>query len=99
MPTGDGTYFYLVARHSGKCLTVDLSDEGTGQRTNQFHCVGADTQMWRRAYQTQDNYLLVVRATGKVLSLDTRGGLGNGQPILTWPHEYGSNQLWSFSHV
>jgi hypothetical protein len=44
-------YFQLVAKHSGKCLDVDISraPDGNGTKVQQWECLGARqaNQLWR----------------------------------------------------
>ncbi|MEV6776563.1 RICIN domain-containing protein [Streptomyces syringium] len=101
VPMGDGTYYYVVAQHSGKCLTVDTSHPNGdfGGDVNQWQCLGQNNQMWRKAYVGNNAYNLVARHNGKCLDLDTRGGLGNGATIHNWSCGFGTNQLWQLDHV
>ncbi len=94
--TGDPGYFYLVAGHSGKCLTVDISnaDGDFGGDVVQYQCLGADTQMWSKTLQN-GFWIFTVKNNGKVLDLDTRNGVGDGANIHNWAWHNGTNQLWS----
>ncbi|MEU7647254.1 RICIN domain-containing protein [Streptomyces huasconensis] len=38
---------YVVARHSGKCLTVRGASHANNAVVNQYRCVGAKNQQWR----------------------------------------------------
>ncbi|WP_409239638.1 RICIN domain-containing protein [Streptomyces sp. PA5.6] len=38
---------YVVARHSGKCLTVRGASHANNAVVNQYRCVGAKNQRWR----------------------------------------------------
>jgi hypothetical protein len=96
-PIGDGSgYNYLVAVHSGKCLTVDISNANGdfGGDVVQDQCLGTATQMWRQ--DSLNNFkFLVLKYNNKCLDLDTRGGTGDGAVIHNWTCHNGNNQLWT----
>lgn len=102
-PSGDGSTYYVTARHSGKCLDVT---GGTGSTANgipvqQWKCLGygQSNQRWR-LYPSADGGMtiyLVAANSGKCL--DVTGGTGalaDGVGVQQWQClGYGqSNQRW-----
>ena len=46
MPTFNGGYYEIEARHSGKCLDVAWASLADSEHVNQFTCKGSFNQQW-----------------------------------------------------
>ncbi|MFF4173575.1 RICIN domain-containing protein [Streptomyces sp. NPDC001744] len=90
----DGGIWYLVAKHSGKCLTVNGASQSKGAAVNQYDCVRRANQRWRVLYTGTDGLAyLVAEHSGKCM--DAQGGSGSkGTKIIQWDCNGRRNQTF-----
>lgn len=93
-----GTYYEIVARHSGKCLEVYAGSTDNGAGMVQWDCWGGANQQWHLV-GTGDGFLRIIpRPSGK--ALDVAGGsYDNGAGIIQWDYFSGANQQWQLIDV
>jgi len=88
-----GSYYKLIAKHSGKCLDVSGISKDNGAAIIQWDWWGGDNQQW--FIQKLDNgyYKLIAKHSGKCL--DVSGiSKDNGAAIIQWDWWGGDNQQW-----
>jgi hypothetical protein len=93
-------YYYLVAQHDQKCLTVNTNNANGDflGDVNQWQCLGQANQMWHVIGGPNGTVQLQLKDKNGCLSLDTRGGTGNGQPLLNWAcNQANSTELWQLA--
>ncbi len=100
VPPTSGRMYYLVAKHSGRCLDVQGGPAATqnGVPLQQWGCWGGDNQKWQITAGPQGTYEIAAKSSGK--AVDVTGGvssLGNGIPIQQWTFVGGANQLWKLT--
>lgn len=88
-----GTYYEIVARHTGKCLDVSAVSYDNGAAVHQWDCVGGANQQWQLVNNGDGYYRIVARHSGK--ALDVSGGLfDNGAAVVQWDYVGAANQQW-----
>ncbi|MBV7329321.1 RICIN domain-containing protein [Chloroflexi bacterium TSY] len=89
-----GDYFQIVAKHSEKCLDVDVSDSDTNGMSNgtlvqQWDCLGQDqeNQLWS-LISVGDYFQIVAKHSEKCLDVDISNsdtnGMIDGTPVQQW---------------
>lgn len=97
-PPASGSYFEIVARHSGKCLDVSGVSSANGANVIQWDCHGGTNQQWQRVTVGGGYERLVARHSGKVL--DVSGiSTANFAAIHQWDYAGGANQQWLVESV
>ncbi|MDJ1137506.1 RICIN domain-containing protein [Streptomyces iconiensis] len=90
---GKDNIYYIVNKHSGKCLTVKGASKAENAPVNQYRCVSAKNQMWvvhRHAGITRryENY-----NSHKALSYNGRAAKGAGLVQRSYVNDL-DHQLW-----
>ena len=94
------TYNAIFAKHSGKCLDVDISKIGmdNGARVQQWDYWGGDNQLWELEPVGDNYFKITAKHSGKCL--DVSGiGMDNGAYIHQWDYWGGDNQKWKLEPV
>lgn len=88
--TGDGSSYYVTARHSGKCLDVagGVGATANGIGVQQWQCLGyhQENQRWR-LYSADGGMTIYLIAVHSGKCLDVTGGTGatdNGIRVQQW---------------
>jgi hypothetical protein len=90
-------YFEIVAKHSGKCLDMDVARGGrsNGDGVQQWTCLGNANQRWQFVPTDDGHFRIVTAFSGKVLDIDNAGGIWvNGARAQQWDYLGGDNQKW-----
>jgi hypothetical protein len=88
-----GQWYKLVAKHSGKCLTVDGGSTFDGAITEQQTDSGSTAQQWRIDALADGSYTLTARCSGKVLDV-SGASLLDGAYVTQYVSHGGLNQRW-----
>ncbi len=91
--TGDG-YYKIVARHSGKVLTVS----STSAATQQYDYQGRDSQKWKVESVGSGYYKIYNKADRRALDV-YKAYTYDGAIVQVWSYYGGSNQLWRIQSV
>jgi hypothetical protein len=86
--TGDG-YYKLIARHSGKALTVS----STSSTTRQYGYQGSDSQKWKVESLGNGYYKITSKAGGRALDVE-RAYAHDGALVMVWTYSGAYNQQW-----
>jgi hypothetical protein len=96
LPVAD-QFYYLVAKHSGRCLEVQGGPSATqdGVPLQQWMCWGGDNQKWQFISAPQGGYQIMSKSSGKAVDVvGGPGSLSNGVPVQQWSFWGGTNQIW-----
>ena len=86
-----GSYFELVNRHSGKCVTTDGV---AGHQLYQWTCHGTANQLWDTALNP-NGHAYPIQSVASGLYVDVAGGSrAQGAAIDTWYWNGGDNQYF-----
>ncbi|MFD1829515.1 RICIN domain-containing protein [Streptomyces desertarenae] len=89
----DNEYYKLVAKYSGKVLTVAEASTDDGAAVVQASWRGGDNQLWRSTPLQTGGLMLTAKHSGKVL--DVNGdSMGDGAALIQWPAKSQPNQTW-----
>ncbi len=90
-----GSYYRIVAMHSGRCLDVHSTSRDNGAPVIQSDCHGGANQQWR--LETVVSYHKSIAShSGKCLDVHSASG-SSGARIIQWDCHGGANQLWSIT--
>jgi hypothetical protein len=88
-----GSYFELVDKASGKCVT---SDGVAGHQVYQWACNGTGNQLWNTTLVANNRFSYPIPNVASGLYLDVAGGSGSrGAAIDTWYWNGGAGQYFS----
>jgi len=89
--------YYIVSKHSGKCLDVAGGSTKDGAKIIQWTCTDGYNQRWHLI--PIDKYWIIL-AHHSNKCLDVAGfKFDNGVSIIQWSVRIGYNQLWEFIDV
>lgn len=88
------TYYYIIAKHSGKALTVHGGGQENGAYIDQWDNQHTDNQKWRFEPVGDGTYRVIVKHSGKLLTVHG-GGRENGAILDQWTNGGGPNQRFS----
>ena len=86
-PPPAGTYYQVIAKHSGKCLDVSAASLVNGANVQQWACNGGDNQRWKLVSMGDGYNELVAKHSGKCADVSTalhRGARSTGKAAPTW---------------
>jgi len=92
-----GSYYFVIPKHSDKCLGIAADSRENGAAVVQWDCVGADNQKWK--FTDQSGYYTVSpKHSDKCLGIaaDSRE---NGAAVVQWDCVGADNQLWKLVSV
>jgi len=89
-----GGYYQIVAKSSGKCMTVQNGSQDWAALIVQWTCSGADHQLWR-LIQVGGYYQIAAKHSGQCIDEDAFRG-EEGLEMQQWPCGSSDidNQLW-----
>jgi hypothetical protein len=86
-------YYFIVAKHSGKCLDVQDGSKNNKANVFQYEIHGGLHQQWLLTQLTDGYYILAARHSGKVL--DVQGySKEDGANVFQYQLHGGDNQKW-----
>lgn len=85
----------IVARHSGKCLSVNGGSTDDGAAVVQNACGTDLSQQWK-LQATGTAYNVIGQGSGKCLDVADKS-TANGAALIQWACNGGSNQTWTRS--
>lgn len=91
----EGSYYQIVAKHSGKAIDVPSANRKNGIGIIQWQTHSEDHQLFRFEEVRDGYYQIIAKHSGK--ALDVRGGEGkkqNGIAIQQWEINSQDNQLF-----
>jgi hypothetical protein len=91
-----GTDYKVCARHSGKCLDVNLASTADGAQLVQWGYHSGPNQKWRITQVSPGTYTFKNVNSGKFLDING-GWIANGAQLIQWPATGGPNQQWTFT--
>lgn len=94
-PGSNPTYHELTARHSGKCLDVQIPNTSDGASIGQYACNDQPWQSWEFRDAGGGFYNLVSEQSGKCLDV-SGASTANGAQIIQWSCNGGTNQQWQW---
>lgn len=90
--------YYIVAKHSNKCVDVSEESQADGAPIHQWDCWGGDNQAWFVRQAAYGYYYLTARHSGK--GLDIAGiSQADSAPAIQWFSPGGPNQQFKFVPV
>ncbi len=89
--------YKLIARHSGKALTVENSSTSDGGNVEQRSYNGNNNQKWQFDEVESGWYRVINVHSGKVLDV-AGASTSNGANIQQWTWNSGNNQKWSLTN-
>ena len=92
-----GSYYFVISKHSGKCLGIAANSRENAAAVVQWDCVGADNQKWK--FIDQGGYYTVSpKHSDKCLGIaaDSRE---NAAAVVQWDCVGADNQLWKLVSV
>lgn len=87
------TYYYIIAKHSGKALSVHGGGQEDGAIIDQWENQHSDNQKWRFEQTSDGTYRVIVKHSGKLLTIHG-GGRENGAIADQWADGGGPNQRY-----
>ncbi len=95
-----GSYYNVIARHSGKCLDVSGNSTGDGAWMQQWTCTGGANQNFQFVPVSGTSYYqIIARNSGKCMDVQN-GSTANGALIQQWTCAAGNiNQQFSLQTV
>ncbi|MGG7569543.1 RICIN domain-containing protein [Streptomyces sirii] len=87
------TYYQLVARHSGKCVTVPNGNMGHDVPVEQWTCRGEADQQFGVDHLDHGEYAIKARHSGKCLDVEWASHDSRARIVQANCH-YGDNQRW-----
>ncbi|MGC4815274.1 RICIN domain-containing protein [Micromonospora sp. DT228] len=91
-------YYQLVARHSGKALTVAGGSTADGASLVQQTTTSSTSQHFQFVDAGGGFYRLRARVSGKVVDVEGRA-TADGANVVQWPDTGGTNQQWSVTDI
>ncbi|MGH4031181.1 RICIN domain-containing protein [Actinomycetota bacterium Odt1-20B] len=92
---GADNIYYIVNKHSGKCLTVRGAATHEGAEVNQYRCVGAKNQMW--IMYNQGGVGRRFENLKSHLSLSVVGRAGKGAPLVQSEYDGAPDEVfWAY---
>jgi hypothetical protein len=95
-PVDPDKCYKLVARHSGKALTVAGSSTANGGNVEQRAYAGGANQIWKFSEVQSGYYKVINLNSGKVLDV-SGGSTANGANVQQWTYENDNEQKWSLT--
>jgi len=85
--------YYIVAKHSGKCLDVEGMSKEKGVQIQQWDRWNGENQQWFLVNAEKKYYYIISKDSG--LSLDIDGGKKEaGAKLMQWTFHGGHSQQW-----
>ena len=92
-PPPAGTYYQVIAKHSGKCLDVSAASLVNGANVQQWACNSGANQRWKLVSMGDGYNQLVAKHSGKCLEV-SGASVKNGANVQQWSCTGGDNQRW-----
>ena len=98
-PTAGGTYYKIVARHSGKALSVQSASTANGADVHQWtYSSATPNDEWSLVDLGNGYHRVVNRLSGKVLSV-AGASTANGANVDQWAWANASQQQWQVTDL
>ncbi|MEV8537229.1 RICIN domain-containing protein [Streptomyces sp. NPDC051211] len=97
-PVAEGTYYQIIARHSGKCLDVAHASTDHAADVIQGNCSGGRNQQWRVEAQGDGLFEIQARHSGKCLDV-AHASRAHAADVIQGTCLGGKNQFWWFKSV
>lgn len=97
-PVDPNKCYKLIARHSGKALTITGSSATNGAKAEQRSYTGGLNQVWKFEEVQGDYYKVINVSSGKVLEV-AGGSTSNGASVQQWTWNGGNDQRWEIDKV
>jgi len=86
-------WYYIKAKHSGKCLNVQNASSKSGVLIIQWNCTNDENNIWRLEDAGQGSYYIISKKSTKCINVKNDSQL-RGASIIQWEVTEDDNSKW-----